>query len=182
MSPALVHTLLLVDDEPAILSAIRRSLRGESYRILTTSDPREALAILEREAVDVLVSDIDMPGMSGVELVGQVRRAFPEVVRILLTGRGSMESALRAINEGEVHRYLTKPWDEAELREVVAQAIQRLGELRRAAVAERAASRRALLYAELEREHPGITRVPPAGHVYTFDDLAVAMLAEKLGL
>jgi two-component system, probable response regulator PhcQ len=177
-----VHTVLLVDDEPAILSAIRRSLRGETYRILTCNDPREAISILERESVDVLVSDIDMPGMSGVELVGHVRRAFPDVVRILLTGRGSLESALRAINDGEVHRYLTKPWDEDELRETIAQALQRLHELRRAAAAERASSRRALLYAELEREHPGITRRPVRGQAYIIDTDKAIALCRKLGL
>jgi DNA-binding NtrC family response regulator len=177
-----VHTILFVDDEPSILSALRRTLRGESWRILTCNDPREALAILGREPVDVLVSDIDMPGMSGVELVTHVRRAHPDVVRILLTGRGSLESALRAINDGEVHRYLTKPWDEGELREVIAQAIQRLHELRRSAHAERATARRARLYAELEREHPGITSRPPAGEPYLLDPDKAAQLAHKLGL
>ena len=175
-----VHTVLLVDDEPAILAALRRSLRGESYRILTSNDPREAISILEREPVDLMVSDIDMPGMSGVELVGHARRAFPEVVRILLTGRGSLESALRAINDGEVYRYLTKPWDESELRETIAQALQRLHELRRAAAADRAAARRNLLYAELEREHPGITRKPPRGEAYVVDVKVASALAKKL--
>jgi two-component system probable response regulator PhcQ len=177
-----VHTVLFVDDEAPILSALRRTLRGESYRILTCNDPREALALLERETVDILVSDVDMPGLSGVDLVARVRRQFPEVVRILLTGRGSMELALRAINEGEVHRFLTKPWDDAVLRETIAQAIERLHELRRSAAAERAASRRARLYAELEREHPGITVQPARGQVYVLDEARALALATKLGL
>lgn len=166
----MTHTLLLVDDEPRILAALRRTLRSEKYRVLTTSDPLEALGILDRERVDVLVSDIDMPQISGAELIARVRAAHPNVVRILLTGRGSLETALTAINAGEVFRYLTKPWDERELKETLAQAVQRLDELRRVAAADKAATRRTQLLAELEREHPGILDVARVDGVYVIDE------------
>ena len=175
-----VHTLLLVDDEPAILAALRRTLRGENYRILTTSDPTEVLGILERERVDLLVSDIDMPQMSGVELVAQVRRAHPDVVRILLTGRGSLDTALRAINDGEVYRYLQKPWDDTEIRETIFQAIQRLEELRRAAAASRASARRKALLDELEREHPGILDVSLIDGRYVITEHRLAELSRRV--
>lgn len=175
------HTLLIVDDEPSILAALRRTLRGESYRILTTSDPSEALGIIEREHVDLMISDIDMPKMSGLELVAHVRHSFPEVVRILLTGRGSLETAMRAINDGEVYRFLTKPWNDAELRETIHQAVQRLEELRRAATAEKNAIRRRQLMAELEREHPGISAVARGDNgVYVLDERRVETLASQL--
>src|SRR4051812_48801751 len=103
-----VFTTLIVDDEPRILSALSRMLRQNGYKVLTSSQPEEVLGILERERVDVLLSDIDMPKVSGTALMTQVRAHYPEVVRILMTGRGSMESVLRAINEGEVYRYLLK--------------------------------------------------------------------------
>ncbi len=159
-------TVLLVDDEPRILAALRRTLRAERYRILTTSDPTEVLTLIEKEHVDVLISDIDMPEMSGAELVSLVRNKFPMVVRILLTGRGSLDSAMKAINDGEVFRYLTKPWDELELRSTIAQAAMRLEELRRVAAADQAIVRRDQLRAELEREHPGISTVVRVGGVY----------------
>jgi response regulator RpfG family c-di-GMP phosphodiesterase len=125
------YTLLLVDDEPAIVAALRRTLRGRGYRILGATDPLEALKILDSEQVDLVISDIDMPQMTGLELVAQIRRVRPEVVRILLTGRGTLDSALRAINDGEVHRFLTKPWSDEELRSTIEHALARLEELRR---------------------------------------------------
>lgn len=165
------YSVLLVDDEPAIVAALRRTLRGRGYRIFGVTDPLEAIDLLTREEVDLLVSDIDMPQMSGLDLVSRVRRDHPQVVRILLTGRGTLTSALRAINDGEVHRFLTKPWDDDELREVVAQALVRLEELRRQQSADQQAARRRALIADLEREQPGISSVTrDVDGVYVIDE------------
>jgi FixJ family two-component response regulator len=119
--------------------------------------------------------------MSGVELVARVRREHPDVVRVLLTGDASVESALRAINDGEVHRYLTKPWNKAELRETIRQTVDRLGELRRAAAADRRAALGARLIAALEREHPGIAQVVKNDGVYRHDGERLDVLAERAG-
>jgi DNA-binding NtrC family response regulator len=176
------HTVLLVDDEPNVLAALRRTLAASHHRLLTTTDPLEALAIIEREPVDVLVADIDMPAMNGVDLVLQVRRTHPGVARILLTGRADLGTAMRGINEGEVFRYLTKPWSRAELLATIDQAIARVEELRRAAAADQQAVRRRLLLEELEREHPGIGAVsadPGAPHALDEPRLdALAALVE----
>jgi DNA-binding NtrC family response regulator len=164
MSPA-VHTVLLVDDEPSIVAALRRTLRPTQVRVLTAGDGVEALSILDREIVDVLISDIDMPTMSGLELATRARAEHPDVVRVLVTGRGSLDTALAAINQGEVFRFLTKPWNDVQVREVVTDAIARLAEMRRAAAATRAAESRRRLMEELEREHPGITSRPVGDYV-----------------
>src|SRR5262249_56925496 len=119
----------------------------------------QALRLLDRERIDLVVSDLDMPTMSGLDLINRIRISFPHVVRILLTGRGTLDAALRAINDGEVHRFLTKPWDEEELRTTIAQALERLEEIRRVQVADRAAARRRMLLADLEHEHPGLAVV-----------------------
>lgn len=180
-TPGTPGTLLLVDDEPSILVALRRTLAKHNYNLLTTDNPREVLSILARESVDVLISDIDMPHMTGIELVAAVRRAHPGVVRILLTGRGSMQSALQAINDGEVYRYLTKPWNNDELAQTIDQALVRCGELRRLADTERQAARVAELWRELEAEHPGITsRSAIEDGFYSFDDQAVREFARSL--
>jgi two-component system, probable response regulator PhcQ len=163
------HTILVVDDEPRVLDALRRTLRDPAYRVLTASDGREALSLLAAEQVDVLLSDIDMPGMNGIELVKEVRRRFPEVIRLLLTGDASLDSALDAINDGEVYRYLVKPWKGAELRQTVADACARLGELRAAAQASQRITARDRMLAELEREHPGIREVRLEAGVYWLD-------------
>jgi len=160
------HTVLIVDDEPSILSALRRTLRTEPVRVLTTTQPEEALALIDRESVDLLISDIDMPQMSGLDLVARVRRSYPNVVRMLLTGNGSLDAALRAINDGEVFRFLTKPWQDVELRATIAQALERLDELRRSQAAARTAERRRRMFSELDREHPGITTAAKEDGVY----------------
>jgi len=176
------YGILLVDDEPAILAALRRTLRGRGYRIFTADNPVAALKLLDRERVDLVVSDVDMPQMTGTDLVARIRVAFPHVVRILLTGRGTMEAALKAINDGEVHRFLTKPWDEDELRTTIAQALERLEELRRAQVADRLAARRRMLLNDLEREHPGIAQVDRDEHgIYVLDDHRVDLLKGQIG-
>ena len=123
MSP---FSLLLVDDEPEIVESLRRALRDDGYDLITTTSPVEAIAILEKRAVDVLVSDLRMPEMSGLELVSHVRRHHPQVVRVLLTGHATLGSALQAINEGAVGRYLTKPWDNDELRRDIQDVVQQL--------------------------------------------------------
>lgn len=174
-------TVLLVDDEPHVLAALRRTLRAPELRVLTAGDAEEALRLLAEGGVDVLVSDIDMPGMSGIELIREVRRRNPEIVRLLLTGDASLESALDAINHGEVYRYLLKPWKAAELRQTLADAIARLHELRAAARAAVQVSAREQMLAELEREHPGIRADTGEGGVYRLDPGRLDAVAASLG-
>lgn len=176
-------TILLVDDEPRVLDALRRTLREPGYRLLTAGDGREALSMIAAGGVDVLLSDIDMPGMNGIELVKEVRRRHPEVVRLLLTGDASLDSALEAINDGEVYRYLVKPWKAAELRQTVADAVSRLAELRAAALAGVRVTAREQMLSELESEHPGIRQVSLDDGLYWLDpvqlDAAVARVASQ---
>jgi len=176
------HTILLVDDEVEILESLRRTLRSEGYRLLTTPSPFEALEIVERESVDLMVADIDMPGMNGLELVSRIRRTHPHVVRILLTGDSSIESALHAINEGEVYRYLTKPWQKIELRETLRHALDRLEEIRRAASADRLTRAREAMLSELESAHPGIRKVVYRDGIYSLDVTHLAELATEVGI
>jgi two-component system, probable response regulator PhcQ len=171
------HTILIVDDEPEILDSLRRTLRREPYRVVLTPSPVDAVRILDEGGIDVLVSDVDMPGMSGLDLVAYARRAHPDVVRVLLTGVASAEGAIRAINEGEVHRFLTKPWSRQELTSTLRGAIDRLDELRRDAAAGATVTVRERLLQALEREHPGIGDVPAEGEVYQLDRAHLSQLA-----
>lgn len=151
--------ILAIDDDPEILSSLRRALTGIGCPVLTTEDADQVFKILEEQPIDVLISDIDMPAMNGLELVRRVRTSHPDVVRMLLTGHGTYDAARRAINEGEVHRFLSKPFDPGDLRRVVADAIARGRELAQRSRAGVKADRRRALEAQLEREHPGITKV-----------------------
>lgn len=114
--------ILLVDDEERILRSLGMLLRMQ-YQVYATSDGHEALAILKREKIHVLISDQRMPIMSGSELLRQARAIAPDTVRILLTGYADADAALDAVNEGEIFRYINKPWGPKELRDTIAQAV-----------------------------------------------------------
>lgn len=118
------RTLLLVDDEPDILSALRRMLRNEGYRILTAQDALEGLKILARESVQVVISDQRMPGMSGTEFLARVKSMHPENLRIILSGQADMVSVIDAINNGAIYKFLTKPWDDMNLRAQIREAFR----------------------------------------------------------
>jgi diguanylate cyclase (GGDEF)-like protein len=122
-----LSTLLLVDDEPAILSALTRLLRRENYRILTAASGEEALALLAEHEVGVIVTDQRMPGMSGTELLARARTMHPKAVRIVLSGYTGLDSLTEAINRGEVYKFLTKPWEDAELLDAVRDAFRHYG-------------------------------------------------------
>lgn len=118
-------TLLFVDDEPSILSALRRLFRPHGYRILIAESGAAGLAILEQEAVDLIISDMRMPEMDGATLLKQVRSRWPRTIRILLTGYADITSTVAAINEGEIFRYVAKPWDDNDLLNIVRDALER---------------------------------------------------------
>ncbi|MFZ4438427.1 MAG: PAS domain S-box protein [Syntrophales bacterium] len=119
------HTILLVDDEPNVLSALTRVLRNSPYQLLTASSGNQALAIMETTTIKVIVSDEQMVGMQGSELLAEVQRRFPNTVRLMLTGHGTLEASMRAMNEGQVYRFLIKPWDEGMLRLSLSAAIEK---------------------------------------------------------
>ncbi len=123
--PGAAWTVLCVDDEPSILSALKRVLRAEDCKVLQAGSGAEALALLEEHPVDVVVSDMRMPGMDGAELLARVRARWPATSRILLTGYADMKATIAAINEGQIYRYIHKPWEENELRLTVRQAAER---------------------------------------------------------
>jgi two-component system, probable response regulator PhcQ len=161
------HTVLFVDDVPAVTAALKRRLRDEPYRILEAGSAEEALAILDREPVDVVVSDDAMPGMSGTSLLGRLYETHPTIIGMILTGRPTIEAAIKAINEGKVYRFFTKPCDPVDLAVTIRQA---LGE--KALLAENRRLRRSLdeqgeQLRRLEADNPGITTVrrDPTGAV-----------------
>jgi DNA-binding NtrC family response regulator len=115
------HTILFIDDEPRVLTSMRAMFRRE-YEVLLANSGPEALALLRERKVDVIVSDQRMPGMTGVEVLKQVKKLAPNAMRILLTGYADLQAIEASINEGEVFRYLTKPCPSDELKEAVSLA------------------------------------------------------------
>ncbi len=121
----ITSTLLFIDDEANILSALKRLFQPLGYNILTANNGAEALALLEKETVDLVISDMRMPQMTGAELLEQMRSKWPDVVRILLTGYSDMTSTIAAINRGEIYRYISKPWDDNDIVLIVRDALER---------------------------------------------------------
>lgn len=117
-------TLLFVDDEDGVLAAMRRIFIEENYEIMTANSAEKALAIMEREQVNLILSDHRMPGMSGAELLKTVRERWPETIRIMLTGHADVNSIMGAVKDGAVYKFITKPWNDEDLRLTVSLALQ----------------------------------------------------------
>lgn len=109
------HTLLVVDDEPAVLTAIERLLNSESYRVLSAGSGAQALELLAGQPVQVILSDQRMPGMSGTQLMGQIKALYPYTVRIVFTGYIDLNAVVDAVNTGALYKILFKPWDGEQL-------------------------------------------------------------------
>jgi DNA-binding NtrC family response regulator len=117
------HPILVVDDESEILFSLRGLLRQE-FELHTAQSGAEALDIMRRHVIHVLMTDQRMPEMTGVELLQQARGACPEAVRIVFTGYADIKAVIDAINQGQIYRFLTKPWDPDELLTVLRQACE----------------------------------------------------------
>lgn len=117
-------TLLLVDDEPGVLSALKRLLRRDGYRILSTASAHEGLDLLATHAVQVVLCDQRMPEMSGTEFLSRVRQLHPHTVRLVLSGYTDLDTVTEAVNEGAIYKFLTKPWNDDTMREAVRQAFK----------------------------------------------------------
>ncbi len=118
------HAVLLLDDEPNVLSALRRALRKEPYDLLCACSAEEALDILDRRPIDVVVSDQDMPGMTGTAFLAQVRKTYPKTTRFMLTGKATLDVALQAISDDAVSQFFTKPCDHATLALSIRNALK----------------------------------------------------------
>ena len=141
------HAFLIVDDEVDVLESLRH-LFHRSYRVVTANSGDEAIAILNRSEVQIILSDQRMPGMSGDVFLSHARRLQPEAVRILFTGYADIQAVINAVNEGSIFRYILKPWDADDLEGVIAQAAERYDLL---------AERRRLL-AELQAANDQLTK------------------------
>jgi DNA-binding NtrC family response regulator len=158
-SPGKLPVVLLLDDEPNVTAGLKRALHHEPWKIFTAATVGGAFDILAREAVDVIVSDERMPGMSGSQFLAETRKKYPNVIRMILSGQANLEAAVRAINEGEVYRFLLKPCNPADLSVTIRQALEhkQLVELSRKLLREY--EKKQALLDELERANPGITQI-----------------------
>ncbi|MDH3598654.1 MAG: hybrid sensor histidine kinase/response regulator [Candidatus Tectomicrobia bacterium] len=118
------RAVLVLDDEPNVLAGLRRALRKEPYDLLCASAADAAFDILHSRAVDIVISDQDMPGMTGTVFLTKVRQLYPETIRFMLTGQATLDVALQAINDNAVSQFFTKPCDHATLAQNIREALE----------------------------------------------------------
>ena len=145
-------TVLIVDDEPLVLSVIKDILAKGPYEVFGARSASEALELMAHQEIDVVISDERMPGIPGSEFLAIVKKRYPNTMRMILTGHASVEAAIKAINEGEIYRFLTKPCNSEQLHAAVKDA---LAHREKGNYTQRSYS----LLASLEKQAPGITRV-----------------------
>lgn len=117
-------SILFVDDEPGILKSLTRFGRSKNWSITTANSGDEALTLLDEEAFDVIVSDMRMPGISGTDFLTSAKALCPYSIRVLLTGYSDIKAIEHAINDANIHNYITKPWDEIDLTEIINNGIR----------------------------------------------------------
>ena len=151
--------LLLVDDEPNLTSALVRSLDRTQFEIFTADSAQKGLMILAGNEIDVVVSDERMPGMTGSQFLSEVRKQWPNTIRMILSGQADLEAAVRAINEGEVYRFLLKPCHPKELQMTILQGLQHKKLVAQSRKLLQEHQKTMSLLEALEKDNPGITRI-----------------------
>ncbi len=119
-----IFTLLFVDDEANILSSLQRLFQPFGYRIFTAESGAQGLEVLAQETIDLVVSDMRMPDMNGAQFLEKVQQKWPDTMRILLTGYAEIGATIAAINKGQVHRYVSKPWEDYDITLTIKLALQ----------------------------------------------------------
>jgi signal transduction histidine kinase len=118
------HSILVVDDEADVVRSVKDLLRLD-YTVHTATNAQDGMKILEQHPVDVIMTDQRMPEMTGVEFLKSVRDPHPDATRLLFTGYADINAVIAAINQGNVYRYITKPWDPDELQTIIREACER---------------------------------------------------------
>lgn len=123
--PTSSRNLLLVDDEENVLRSLHRLLRRDGYNLHLANSVQMAFEVLSKHPIDVVVSDHRMPEQNGTDFLCKVKALYPQTVRLMLSGYTEVNSVTEAINEGSIYKFLTKPWDDDQLRANIREAFQR---------------------------------------------------------
>jgi DNA-binding NtrC family response regulator len=153
------NSILLVDDDDAVRASLRRVLKREKYEVIEASSGEEGLAVVKSRPVDIVISDYQMPTMTGLDFLRAVLVVRPDVLRILLTGNADLDMAVRAINEGLVYRFLQKPWNQLDVTVMLRLALNHQESERRNARLLDIVKRQARFLERLSRDQPELFSV-----------------------
>ncbi len=151
------NTILLVDDEPGVISSLKRSLLEEDLTIYEANSGAEGLELLKKHRIKLIISDERMPQMAGNEFLAEVKKLYPQTVRMMLTGHASVEAAMKAVNTGEIYRFFSKPWNDIELALAIRSALEKYDLEDENRMLLKTVKRQAGELKILEKKHPGIT-------------------------
>ena len=155
----MTKTILLVDDDPYFLQTLFRTLKRERYELFKASDVQMALRILESYRIDLVISDYNMPGVKGVDFLRSIKESHPHIIRIMITGEGDTDVAIRAISDGELFQYLTKPLRPKELISTVRDAFRSSAENPSEGAEVESRAMESGKVGELEKIYPGISQI-----------------------
>jgi CheY-like chemotaxis protein len=163
------RTVVIAEDDHEVAQALGRIVRMLGHNALIASNGLEALELLRTNKAEVLLSDVDMPEMDGVTLATHARSEMLAPIRILLTANSRLDVAIKAINTGEIHKYVQKPWKLDELIAILEDSFLRIDDLARMNAAGQAAKRMRAACEALEAEYPGLTHVEKSDGAYEVD-------------
>lgn len=151
--------LLIVDDEPDILSTFQNVLMDDGYEIETATSGQEALIKMEVFPAEIVLSDYMMPVMNGIELLKKIKQCYPHIIPILITGKADLKISFKAINQGEIFRFLLKPWNNEELKITLYVAFQYYDLILENKKLVKIVKEQYSLLEEVEKKYPGITKI-----------------------
>lgn len=151
--------ILVVDDEKMVLNAIKRTLRNENYTTHTAKSGDEGLILLEAYDIEMVISDYNMPEMTGLDFLKRVKKNYPHILTIMLTGHAEIEIAVSAINEAGVYKFILKPWEDADLKITIKRALESLELIKERDSLAKQVKTKEIILQSLEEEYPGITKV-----------------------
>ena len=154
-----LRKVLIVDDDPDALECLQILLDEEGYAVQTAHSSHEALKIIQSFSPEIVLSDYMMPGMCGVELLHKIKEHVPTVVPILITGHADLKISIGSINQGEIYRFLLKPWQADELRMTVRTALHYHDLLLENERLTNTVKRQSNLLEDIEKKYPGMTTI-----------------------
>jgi DNA-binding NtrC family response regulator len=152
-------SVLILDDDANLLEGIRRTLRHEPYEVFTAQTCEEALELIQTVSIDLIISDQDMPGMSGATFLKYIRERYPYITRFMLTGKATLDNAIDAINNGGISRFFVKPCDSLDLIVSIRQGLQQKKLMSVACHLLQENARHIDMLDQLEEKYPNITKV-----------------------
>jgi two-component system probable response regulator PhcQ len=153
------YTILVVDDEELFIEYIQRVMSDEHYNVITAASAQEGLDILEKQQVSMVISEYEIPLMNGLEFLEKVRIIYPNILTVMVTEHADIDLAIKAINEAGVYKFLLKPLDDIDFKNMIKKTLESLQVIKERDVLIRKVKTHESTLKDLEKRYPGITKV-----------------------